>query len=197
MKVSTVLISAMFLGASAGAWAGGDKKAYNKEDKKTDARSAMTEGEQGVAFEKVTVTFDRGQSTVKPEDRKRLKEAVKSAKNRGDLERTEVAVWSDKAHPGQGELLEADRDLANDRISAVKEILNEELGTLDFVSEYNMAESTNWLGRMFNSSEAELDSAYARDEALPMDRHGLRMIKEEGAPSKAVVILKIDTEDAD
>jgi hypothetical protein len=157
------------------------------------ASQTVTTREDGrdIQYEKTVVTFAPGSAILSSDQVTRLRNAAHAANVRGDIKKTEVAVWSDRAHPVKGDLPKRDRDLAADRISAIKRAINPELGSFDFVTEFNMAENATWLGRMFNSTEAELDSAYAKEENLPIDRHDLNLIKEDGAPRKGIVIFRV------
>jgi hypothetical protein len=144
-----------------------------------------------VEFKSTVLTFDLGRSEVSADDFKTLKQAVSDARASGRISKIEVAAWSDKEHPISGDLSKADRDLAESRLSAIKKDLRSSVGRMKYVHEYNMAENSNWVGRHFHSSKAELDKVYATHTKGQLTREDLALIKAEGAATKAVVILKV------
>src|SRR4051812_2803336 len=72
-------------------------------------------------YESTTVTFNAGSSTLSSDEADKIRSAVSAAKAKGTISRVEVAVWSDKDHSATRDLAKADRDLANERISTVKD----------------------------------------------------------------------------
>ena len=142
-------------------------------------------------LENVVITFPMGGYNLSSEEVTRLEKAVNDAKAKGKITKIELAVWSDKEHPATGELPKADEKLANNRIKAVKHALHKEVSRLDRIKAYKMAENSHWLGRYFHSSEADLDAAYSKSGTGELARADYSLIKQDGAPSKAVVIIKV------
>lgn len=156
----------------------------------TNLATAMDETMSAMQVESTVITFNQGKSNVTNEDISRLRSAITDAASKGKLEAIEVAVWSDKEHPISGDLPKVDVKLAKQRIDTIKKTISKDLGRKETVKSYNMAETTNWLGRYFNTKEAELDAVFAKKEADSLERNDLALIKKDGAPSKAVIVMK-------
>lgn len=142
-------------------------------------------------FKTVVLTFKRGSDELPDSEKMKLKQAINEAKGKGEIAKAEVAVWSDKDHPATGNLPRADEKLASDRIEKVKDVLNDDLGALQSVDAYNMANNASWLGRNFHTDEAKLDAVMAKQEPGNLARKDFLIFKREGAPSKAVVLLRV------
>jgi hypothetical protein len=152
--------------------------------------TAFAHTSANTSLQSVVITFAPGDSTIDSTAMNLLNMAVAKAKNNGGIRKIEIAVWSDKDHPIRGNLPLADRQLANARIKKIKSVLNPDIGRMQRITSYNMAENSSWLARTFETSEAQLDSAYAKRHPAAINREDFRIIKQEGAPSKAVVIIK-------
>lgn len=137
----------------------------------------------------VNLNFEPGSAAINPRDMEQLQTMVSSHSSGGGTsdQQLQVAVWSDKSLPMNGkELPRADRDLAKKRIRAVQSALDNQAAT---VKTYNMADRSNWLARMFSTKQAELQSAFAKNESADVRREDFNLIRQEGGPSKAVVIF--------
>ncbi|MEK6623900.1 MAG: hypothetical protein AABY86_02965 [Bdellovibrionota bacterium] len=155
---------------------------------------AMAKGYSKVdQYHSAVITFDGGEAKLSTSDMDKLRSLIKEAQAHGKISKVEVAAWSDSAHPTKMDLSKPSRDLADRRIKAVKTTLRRDLGKMKYINSYNMAESANWLSRFFNTSEAELDAVFAKKaDAEAMEREDFLIIKREGAPSKAIVVLKVE-----
>lgn len=142
-------------------------------------------------YESVVLTFDQNSSSLTTEQLQRLKASLLRAREMGIVEKTEMAVWSDKGQPRSGDLSKADRKLAGDRIKNIKSALKGETSIFERISTYNMTDNSHWIGRTFNSEEAELDAVFAKNEMGPAVREDFNLIKRDGGPSKAVIIFKL------
>jgi len=145
--------------------------------------------EKGTAFESTSITFGPNSAALTAQDKVAIRELVKTMRQMGTVSRAKVAAWSDKAHPYKGDLPQSDQKLAGQRIKTIESFLKKEEG-LSGVKAFNMTENRHWLGRMIHSEEAELDAAFAKRGTAPVSNHEFRAIKEEGGPSKAVIILE-------
>lgn len=142
----------------------------------------------------VTISFDTGSAMLTESARTSLRDLVRNARAAGEIDQVTVAAWSDKALPtGKTDLAEADRDLADKRADAISSVLKTELEVGD-VDTYNMAERANWLARTFNTRQAELKSIFAKKGAdTPVTNAEFHVIKNEGGPSEAVVVVEKET----
>jgi len=136
------------------------------------------------------VDFTPGDASLSSEDRDQIRNLVKDARGHsGVIAKVEVAVWSDKDRPLRGDLSKSDQNLANERAENIKNALKMS-GLTESVKVFNMATGSNWVARAFMTSDAELDSVFAKKDAEIM-RGDFKIIKDNGAPSKAVVIVKM------
>lgn len=142
-------------------------------------------------FESTVITFESGQSTLYADDLTKIKNTLARAEAAGKVGVVEIAVWSDKDYPVSGALSKEDRQLADTRTYALKEALHKDLTAGKWIKAYNMADGGNWLTRTLNTSEAELDSVFAKDDSTSVGREDFDLIKREGGPGKAVVIVEV------
>ena len=136
------------------------------------------------------ITFTKGSAALSDAEKAKLHE-ISASIGADNIRRVEVAAWSDKAFPRSGnDLPKADRDLADKRADAINDYLKKE-DDLSFmrIRTYSMAETSNWLARMFRTDEAELKSVFSKENEAPMGREDFNTILNEGGPSKAVVVF--------
>ena len=153
------------------------------------ANSGTMANDQKIAKNAI-LTFAAGKADLSDAEKAKLHEIVASI-GADNLRRVEVAAWSDKAFPRSGnDLPKADRDLADKRADAINDYLKKE-DDLSFmrIRTYSMAETSNWLARMFRTDEAELKSVFSKENEAPMAREDFNTILNEGGPSKAVVVF--------
>ncbi len=138
-----------------------------------------------------TLNFTPGGADLSAQDQTKLRDLV-NAVGISKIKRVEVAGWSDKEFPQTGsDLAKADRELAEKRISKVKDFLKDDLD-VSRVSTYNMAETSNWMARTLRTDDAELKSIFSKEGSAPIMREDFNTITKEGAPSKVVVLAIID-----
>ncbi|MBY0314748.1 MAG: hypothetical protein K2Q26_04475 [Bdellovibrionales bacterium] len=139
-----------------------------------------------------TVDFEKGSATLSPSEKQELRDLITSTKAKNKIDKVSIAVWSDQERPVRGDLSAADRKLADQRKEAIKDAIEGIDDDLS-VKAYSMAEGTNWLARTFNTRDAELDSVFAKKDA-EIRREDFKVFKNDGGPSKAVVVLKTKVE---
>jgi len=141
------------------------------------------------------IDFEPGKAMISENDRQELRDLVATARAEGKIKKVEVAVWSDKDYPRTADLPRADQKLADARAEAIKEALKG-FNTDVTVKVFNMADRTNWLSRTFGTADAELDSVFSKDTA-EIQREDFQIIKDNGGPSKAVVVAKMKDKKSD
>lgn len=156
-----------------------------------DDRMSHDKAATGMQIGKTAVlTFSAGDAAITDAEKAKLHEIV-AAIGADNIKRVEVAAWSDKAFPRSGnDLPKGDRDLADRRADNINDYLKKE-DDLSFmrIRTYSMAETSNWLARMFRTDEAELKSVFSRENEAPMAREDFNTILNEGGPSKAVLVF--------
>lgn len=156
------------------------------------AETASMNLREGVDYQ--VVTFSRGSADLTLAQKKAIKAVHDSAV--GGIDEIHVAVWSDQAFPrnSKTDLPDAQRDLAERRGDAIENYLRYDLkqNALN-VSEYNMAESSNWFQRAFNTDEGELKSLFSQQGApSKVDPIEFNVVRTKGGPMKAVILIERD-----
>jgi hypothetical protein len=144
-----------------------------------------------MTYDSVVLTFSSGSSELNSAEIERLQRGIKSAQSKGKIDKIDVAVWSDKDHPVVGTLSENDENLADHRIDSIKTAIKKNYNRYERVKSYNMTGNASWLGQNLHTDEAKLDAVFAKNEKGSLAREDFNIIKREGAPSRAVIILKI------
>lgn len=184
----TFALAAAAAVASAAAVSGSFAKGYRSETKSDKMRYEDSMRE----IPHATLGFDEGSSALTSGHKEELRKVVREARKIGGIRKIMVAAWSDKALPQENQRLnDTDRELAAKRAEAISDFVSLELGVAK-VDAYNMAESSNRLASLFHAKDAELKSIFTRKgaEAPPVTNAELQMIKSEGGPSSAVVVLE-------
>jgi hypothetical protein len=179
---------AMALALVAMAAVGCSKMQSQTAAKVTPAHEVQATDDNDSTLYSEVVTFDRGSADLSADAKDRLSAMINRIHPDGDVDEAKLAVWSDKAFVAGMDLPKADRDLADRRIDNISSYLKKDLKVND-VDDFNMAERSNWLARIFNTDDAELKSSYARGDQ-PLSEEELRMIKRHGSPSSAVIIFR-------
>jgi hypothetical protein len=134
-----------------------------------------------------TITFESGKAILTPDSENKIRELLKEARDSGKIDEVKVAVWSDNPTPREGEeLSKTDRELAKARVKAIENSLK--LHKVSDVESYNMAERASWLSRVFNTDAAGFKSETGRGKDSPMFKEEFQIFKENGSPSKAVIV---------
>lgn len=136
------------------------------------------------------ITFAKGSSDLTEAGKTKLRQIV-SGLTVDNISRVEIASWSDRGFPMTGnDLSKTDMNLADDRADKINDFLKDETDISSLrIRKYSMAETSNWLARMFRTDEAELKSVFSKEGETPMMREDFNVIKNEGGPTKAVVVF--------
>ncbi len=144
-------------------------------------------------LESTTLSFTSGQTQLTEAEKKSIREAIENARAEDhQISEIKIASWSDKAHPLKGSLEKKDRDMARQRAENVKKYIKEQSGMGRIrMDTFNMAESANWLARLFNTQEAELDATFAKKGSeAEIDNPQFQVIRDQGGASKVVVVIE-------
>ncbi len=140
----------------------------------------------------VTISFSEDSTLLSQADKDSLQSLFNTAEQRGyTTDKITIAAWSDQDLPPRGaSLTDADENLASARADAIAAYAKANL-SITTVQEYNMAESSNWLARTFNTKDAKLKSVFSKRMAsTPVTNSAFRMIRHDGGASKAVVVIE-------
>lgn len=187
MSKTTHYLFATGLLLSAGSYAQTAAKPAAQNEPMPAASSTQSAENQTVE----TVQFEKGSSKLSMESETGIRKFIDTAKTLGKIKEVKVAVWSDHETPLQAEkdLSKEDRRLAEERGEQIKKFLHKDLG-IKSVKIYNMAHGTSKLAKLFNTEEAELREAFSQkghDEKL---RPEVKLIRDHGKPSAAVLVVE-------
>lgn len=172
--------------------AGEEKPGGTAETLKKRAEEAAKENNLETHLTGEAIQFAKGSSELTQKARSRLRAMVQQLQKQGKIQRMRIAAWSDRDFPSKDQraLPEEQQQLAEHRGAAVNDFLRTQDEKLP-IETYNMAEKANYFAEVFNTSEAELKSVFAKkvndDQALELAQEG-RLLKEKGAPRAVVVI---------
>jgi len=100
-----------------------------------------------------------------------------------------VAAWADDKMPSGGKLSDAQVDLAEKRADAIEDML-EKMGNKN-IDTYNMAKDATWIGKDFETQNAEVKEALKGKPADDANANRIaQLLESKGGVSKAVVIIK-------
>lgn len=140
----------------------------------------------------ITLTFAPDATFLNARQRNVIDQALQQLAY-GDVELdVNMAVWADQDFPGvKNSLSEEQQELAEERIESIEEYLEDQRIEIDDMDAYNMAHGSNWFARVFNMADFKTAITEGTDDRL-LEERKYRIFKEEGGPSKAVVVLALD-----
>lgn len=135
-----------------------------------------------------TLTFAEQKAILTSDSKSKLDLLIKNARVLGKINEVQVAAWSDNPAPRENEQLsKPDRVLAEKRANVINKYLKSRAKVA--VSTYNMAEHASWLDKIFGSANSDLKSEIGYGGDMPMSKEEFQIIKNNGQPSKAVVLV--------
>lgn len=143
-----------------------------------------------------TFEFSKGNADLTDVAKDKMRTLVDNAKKDGGIKKIKVAVWSDQDSPAKTrkDLPKEDRRLAESRGDNIKNYLKSDLD-VNRVEVFNMAEGTNWLAEMLGTEGAELREAFANNKYKGKVNPEVLIIRDQGGPSKAVLVLEHEHKD--
>ncbi|HYX38439.1 MAG TPA: hypothetical protein VE954_35500 [Oligoflexus sp.] len=136
-----------------------------------------------------TITFAKNSSKLSKSEASTLRAVFKAVLSDDTVDKVIVAAWGDDKMPNGGKLSDAQVDLAEKRAAAVEDVL-EKMGNKN-VDTYNMAKDATWIGKVFETQNAEIKEAMKGKPADDATANRLaQQLESKGGVSKAVVIVK-------
>lgn len=157
-----------------------------KEEAKTEVKKSPQAANSPVEV----LHFAKGQAKLTANDEGQIRSYLTQAMTHGSVKEVKIASWSDNETPLKAEksLAKEDRRLAEERGDAVKKFIEKDF-KID-AKVYNMAHGTNRLAELFRTEEAELRSAFARKGEEAKLKPEVRLIRDYGKPSTAVLVVE-------
>jgi hypothetical protein len=169
---------------------------YSSSDRNYNAKaSAASDSAAMKDIPHITISFAQDSAMLSEVDKEKLRELVRDTRSKAAIDNVAVVAWSDKDVPMRGEKLsDADRNLAKSRAEVIQSFLKDEMGfARTDIDTFNMAENANWFARTFRTQDWELKSIFSKKGAkAPVNNNEFMLVREEGGPSLAVVVLQKD-----
>ncbi|WP_141733455.1 OmpA family protein [Oligoflexus tunisiensis] len=167
-----------------------ERAAENAANKVEQAvENLKTEAYDLVDKDITAVTFKKGSATLSKSDASSLRAVYKAVLNDNTVDKVIVAAWADEQMPSGGKLSDAQVELADKRADAIENLL-EKMGNKN-VDTYNMAKDATWIGKVFETQNAEVKEAVKGTPADDPNANRIaQLLEAKGGVSKAVVIVK-------
>jgi outer membrane protein OmpA-like peptidoglycan-associated protein len=135
------------------------------------------------------ISFSKGSHKLSKSDVSTLNAMYKAVLSDNTVDKVIVAAWADEKMPAGGKLSDAQVDLAEKRADAIEDAL-EKMGNKD-VDTYNMAKDASWIGKVFETQNAEIKEAVKGQPSDDANANRIaQLLESKGGVSKAVVIIK-------
>jgi hypothetical protein len=136
-----------------------------------------------------SVSFSKGSHKLSKSDLSTIRAMYKAVLSDNTVEKVIVAAWADDKMPSGTKLSDAQVDLAEKRADAIKDVLKK-MGNKN-VDTYNMAKDASWIGKVFETQNAEIKEAMKGNPADDANANRIaELLESKGGVSKAVVIIK-------
>jgi hypothetical protein len=136
-----------------------------------------------------TITFAKNSHKLSKSDVSTLRAVYKAVLTDDTVDKVIVAAWGDEKMPTGGKLSDAQVDLAEKRADAIEDVL-EKMGNKN-VDTYNMAKDATWIGKVFETQNAEIKEAMKGKPADDATANRIAaQLEAKGGVSKAVLIVK-------
>jgi hypothetical protein len=133
-----------------------------------------------------TITFEEGKRGVNGSAAQEIDRAISEAKQKGEIDRIDVAVWSDMEYPGRGHDLPKNQvNLADDRGDNIEKYIDAKAPEAS-VRVHNMAKEPNALARFVNTRDAKLKEKLTSMGVTPNNDNTV-----DGRASSALVFIKL------
>jgi hypothetical protein len=186
-EFSTALVASLLIGGLGCASTNSEKVAENPRPKSDVTQKNSQNPSQRTT--RLVLKYELGRYLLSDYDKTQINDMIDKAKFDSSSEKIEVAVWADKMLPREGaSLSDQERKLADDRGEEIKKYLSAR-HNISSLKIFNMAEESNWVARSFNTEDAELKSVFSKEEMAPISRNGFDFIRENGASSRAVLVI--------
>lgn len=148
---------------------------------------------KGKHTESTVIEFDKGSTQLTAKQKEKIREMVNKTAKKGNDTNLGVAAWADQPFPANNKSLSSEqRDLAQKRLNAVEDYLNE-ISYQGDIDTFNMSQRSNWLARLFNTEDSKLKSMFSKnDTETGVLKEKYQVYREQGDAQKAVLVLSKD-----
>jgi hypothetical protein len=139
-----------------------------------------------------SISFAKGSYKLSKAEVSSLRAVYKAVQSDSTVDKVIVAAWGDDKMPSGDKLSDAQVDLAGKRAEAIENVL-EKMGNKN-IDTYNMAKDASWIGKVFETQNAEIKEAMKGNPADDASANRIaQLLESKGGVSKAVVIVKRKT----
>lgn len=167
-----------------------EKAAENAANKVEQAVENLRQEVYDLVDKDITaVSFNKGSHKLSKSDASTLRAMYKAVLTDDTVEKVIIAAWADDKMPTGGKLSDAQVDLAEKRADAIEDVLKK-MGNKN-IDTYNMAKDATWIGKVFETQNAEIKEALKGKPADDANANRIaQLLESKGGVSKAVVIIK-------
>ncbi len=133
------------------------------------------------------IDFAKGTYALTSTEKTEISKLVKTARENGKIDEIKILAWADRDTVGGRKATEAERNLAANRVKAVRAFIRENLDWKD-IDTHNMAEQPSALDRIFKTDDFELKTGIYDEDGVAFSPAP--------SPQKVVVFIEMD-EDRD
>lgn len=135
------------------------------------------------------VSFEPGQSMLSESTKSEIRDLVKEARAKGNVEDVKIAVWADREYPMKDKKAsKEDVALATKRGDELKEFIKKEMD-ISSVNTYNMTERPNALQQFLKTPEAKVKDTLEARGAAPKTESETGIFGHGSKSSKAVIMI--------
>lgn len=167
-----------------------EKAAENAANKVEQAVENLKQETYDLVDKDITsISFAKGSWKLSKSDLSTLRAMYKAVLTDDTVDKVIVAAWADDKMPSGTKLSDAQIDLAEKRADAIEDVLKK-MGNKN-VDTYNMAKDATWIGKVFETQNAEIKEAMKGKPADDATANRIaQQLESKGGVSKAVVIIK-------
>jgi endonuclease IV len=167
-----------------------EKAAENAANKVEQAVENLKQETNDLVDKDITsISFAKGSHKLSKSELSTIRAMYKAVLTDDTVDKVIVAAWADDKMPSGTKLSDAQVDLAEKRADAIEDVLKK-MGNKN-VDTYNMAKDATWIGKVFETQNAEIKEAMKGKPADdPTANRIAQQLEAKGGVSKAVVIIK-------
>lgn len=167
-----------------------EKAAENAANKVEQAVENLKQETYDLVDKDITaISFAKGSHKLSKSDLSTIRAMYKAVLTDDTVDKVIVAAWADDKMPSGTKLSDAQVDLAEKRADAIEDVLKK-MGNKN-VDTYNMAKDATWIGKVFETQNAEIKEAMKGKPADDANANRIaQLLESKGGVSKAVVIIK-------
>lgn len=132
------------------------------------------------------IDFAKGAYALSEAEKNEIAGLIRDARANGEIDEVKVLAWADRdVSTGNRKATSAEVDLADNRAKAVRSYIREQMKLKD-IDTHNMAESPNFMSRLFKTDDYEMKTGM-------YDKDGVQF-KPSANPQRVMVLLEMEND---